>query len=227
MKYVKKSKMLADCHTYTPHIDTSSSVASPALAFLRSKQWHCSKFHSKVESIERADNTVASSAERILNNSRAARLSKGSLAKLVPSRELVIPERTLRRHPSQRITVTVVLFNTITSGVPSESEILAAIDEMEAMYSTCNTSGNRHESKFDWYNTESTSQQREVMQHDIFPSNTLNPTSPPTILLPEDGPIAESKADECKESDTVIWTLSTCVGTHTTICWQNRFSIAI
>ena len=45
--------------------------------------------------------------------------------------------RTLKRHPSERITVTVVIYNAVQGGVPSEQDVIAAIDDMERLYLSC------------------------------------------------------------------------------------------
>jgi len=48
-----------------------------------------------------------------------------------------------KRHPSQRITVTVVLYNTIPRAFPSEADIVSAIDDMERLYQSCAATDHR------------------------------------------------------------------------------------
>merc|ERR1712037_856364 len=54
------------------------------------------------------------------------------------------------RHPSEHVTVTVVLYNTIVGGVPSQRDVVAAIDDLEALYAACGTAGCLVEDEFDF-----------------------------------------------------------------------------
>merc|ERR1711998_308259 len=47
------------------------------------------------------------------------------------------PVRDSRQHP----TVTVVLYNTVAGGVPSEEDVRAAVDDMEELYKACAWNG--------------------------------------------------------------------------------------
>ena len=67
--------------------------------------------------------------------SNAARVSRGSEHDVW--RGLSGHAATPSRHESQRITITVVLYNTCVGGVPSESDVVAAIDDLEALYAAC------------------------------------------------------------------------------------------
>jgi len=44
------------------------------------------------------------------------------------------------RHPSERVTVTIVLYNVVVGGVPSEEDVVAAIDDLERLYAACRAS---------------------------------------------------------------------------------------
>ena len=46
-----------------------------------------------------------------------------------------------KRHPSEHITVTVVVYHVVEGGVPSEEDVLAAIDDLEALYASCEWTG--------------------------------------------------------------------------------------
>jgi len=58
-----------------------------------------------------------------------------------------------KRHDKDRITVTVVLYNTITGGVPSETDVIKAIDDMEQLYRSCTVMGHRADAQFAFANT--------------------------------------------------------------------------
>ena len=48
--------------------------------------------------------------------------------------------QTPSRHESERLTVTVVLYNIVVGGVPSEADVLAAVDDLERLYAACRAS---------------------------------------------------------------------------------------
>merc|ERR1719487_465811 len=68
----------------------------------------------------------------------AARVSRGSMAdKLDKTVEISKPTRD----PSQHVTVTVVIYNTVAGGVPSAADVKAAVDDMEQLYASCGWTG--------------------------------------------------------------------------------------
>jgi len=75
----------------------------------------------------------------------AARLSRGDFVENVNPLTL---DGDAVRHPDEHVTVTVVLYHAVKDGVPSAEDALAAVDELERMYSSCNTSGKLAEAKF-------------------------------------------------------------------------------
>ena len=83
--------------------------------------------------------------------SNAARISKGKLAteNILANKR---PNRKIKfeRHPDEHITVTVVLYHTVLGGVPSSKDVIAAIDEMEYLYSQCNKVGQLVDSEFNF-----------------------------------------------------------------------------
>lgn len=80
----------------------------------------------------------------------AARVSRGSEHDIWPGLSVQDP----MRHPSEHVTVTVVLYNTIVGGVPSQRDVVAAIDDLEALYAACGTAGCLVEDKFDFMKHE-------------------------------------------------------------------------
>merc|ERR1719473_784388 len=45
------------------------------------------------------------------------------------------------RDPGQHVTVTVVIYNTVAGGVPSEEDVKAAVEDMEQLYASCGWKG--------------------------------------------------------------------------------------
>ena len=84
----------------------------------------------------------------VVGTSSAARVSIGS--KHDDWAGLAVKGRQLKRHPTERVTVTVVIYNAVAGGVPSEADVVAAIDDMEQLYaSTTGGSGRLVDRAFD------------------------------------------------------------------------------
>ena len=83
---------------------------------------------------------------------------------------------TPKRHAHEHITVTVVIYFTIAGGVPSESDVVAAIDDMEALYDSCTGgSGRLAAPEFDFMKSEITVKNVQ----DISAKLTTQPPPPP------------------------------------------------
>lgn len=67
--------------------------------------------------------------------SKAARVSRGGLFDTTWTG--LAAEMPLKRHSTQRITITVVLYNVVAGGVPAEADVVAAIDDLERLYAAC------------------------------------------------------------------------------------------
>lgn len=67
--------------------------------------------------------------------SNAARVSRGSCS---GSSVNDVTVQNPKRHPSEHITVTCVVYNTVYGGVPSTADVMAAIDDMEQLYKHTN-----------------------------------------------------------------------------------------
>ena len=79
----------------------------------------------------RSTKRVTRSASKGVVN--AARVSKGTFHDVWGGLGLKDPQR----HPRERITVTCVIYHTITGGLPTEADVMAAVDDMEALYTSC------------------------------------------------------------------------------------------
>merc|ERR1719498_1360074 len=62
-----------------------------------------------------------------IGTANAARISRGTKVDTWSGLNIKSPKRNKNEH----ITCTIVIYNTITDGVPSENDITAAIDDME------------------------------------------------------------------------------------------------
>lgn len=89
---------------------------------------------------------------------------------------------------SEHVTVTVVLYNTVTGGVPSEEDVAAAIDDLEALYAACGAEGRLADDTFDFMKKELTVKDMA----DIKTKVSTQPYKPP--------PAAVANADIFPES---------------------------
>jgi hypothetical protein len=67
----------------------------------------------------------------------AARVSRGSEVDTWAG----LTVKTPKRHPSEHITVTCVIYNTVAGGVPSPEDVRAAVEDMEQLYTACQWNG--------------------------------------------------------------------------------------
>ena len=72
-----------------------------------------------------------------IGKATAARVNIGLDKGILPPLTKMSPVRNKEQH----ITVTVVIYHTITGGVPSKEDVKAAIDDMEDIYAKCKWSG--------------------------------------------------------------------------------------
>lgn len=88
-----------------------------------------------------------------VGTANAARVSRGSMVdKLNETVKIAKPTRD----PSQHVTVTVVIYNTVAGGVPSMEDVKAAVDDMEQLYASCGWKGRLAEQGADFMKKELT-----------------------------------------------------------------------
>ena len=68
----------------------------------------------------------------------------------------MLDARNPNRNETEHITITIVSYFTIAGGVPSEDDVVAAIDDMESLYASCTAKGNLADSTFDFMKDELT-----------------------------------------------------------------------
>merc|ERR1719217_1297285 len=101
----------------------------------------------------------------------AARVSRGSEFDTWKGLAVKAP----KRHPSEHVTCTVVIYNAVAGGVPSEADVIAAIDDLEQLYAACATRGELADQEFDFMKKELTV--KDAL--DIADKVTTQPYKPP------------------------------------------------
>merc|ERR1719198_1222616 len=82
----------------------------------------------------------------------AARVSRGSEYDIWSGLSISQP----KRNDSEHVTVTVVIYNTVADGVPTEEDVVAAIDDLEDLYARCGANGQLADTTFDFMKQELT-----------------------------------------------------------------------
>ncbi len=84
----------------------------------------------------------------------AARVSRGSSAGVF--KPIPFESRSVERDPAEHVTATIVLYYTVAGGVPSEADVVSAIDDMEALLATCTGQGRLADATFNFMKGELT-----------------------------------------------------------------------
>jgi len=123
---------------------------------------------------------ISNAAAPLGGISNAARVSRGTEVDLWPGLTVKEP----KRNQTERVTVTVVIYNTVMGGVPTVDDVAAAIDDLEALYEACGVTGKLADQQFDFMKKELTVKDAHdiatkltyqppstvVTNHDVFPS---------------------------------------------------------
>jgi huntingtin len=108
--------------------------------------------------------------------SNAARVSRGSEVDVWKGLTIKKP----KRNKSEHATITVVIYNTCDGGVPTDEDVAAAIDDLEALYKACSTDGRLADSKFDFMKEKLTIDDTAAI------STKVKTQPPPFIPVPVD-----------------------------------------
>jgi hypothetical protein len=84
--------------------------------------------------------------------SNAARVSKGEVYGHHEPLTIKHPVRNKDEH----VTVTIVCYNVVAGGVPSKDDVIATVEDMEALYDACGESGRLADDAFDFMKSELT-----------------------------------------------------------------------
>merc|ERR1711998_157780 len=91
---------------------------------------------------------------------RQNRIGKANAARVSRGKEVDtwsgLTQENPKRNDTEHITITIVSYFTIAGGVPSEDDVVAAIDDMESCYASCRAKGNLSQSTFDFMKDELT-----------------------------------------------------------------------
>jgi len=113
-----------------------------------------------------------------LGRSSAARVSRGSAADGGATwKGLTV--KNPKRHSGEHITVTIVMYYTCSGGVPTEHDVKSAIDDLEGLYQSVETSGTLSEDKFNFMKSELTVKDTWDIQKKLI---TQPPPKPPAPI---------------------------------------------
>jgi len=120
-----------------------------------------------------------SSAPRV-GSACAARVSRGAEFDTWKGLTAKMPKRNALEH----VTCTVVIYNAVSGGVPSEADVISAIDDLEQLYAACSTQGYLADQQFDFMKTELTAKDA----NDIADKISTQPYKPPEQTQPYQPP---------------------------------------
>ena len=100
--------------------------------------------------------------------SSAARVSRGSFHDSWSGLTVQLP----KRHPSEHITATIVMYYTCSGGTPTTEDVRAAIDDLEQLYRSIEVNGKLGDKEFDFMKSE-------LSAKDVLDIQTKVETQPP------------------------------------------------
>lgn len=134
--------------------------------------------------------------------STAARVSRGSEVDTWKGLTVQEPQRNEAEH----ITVTVVIYNTVAGGVPSEDDVAAAVSDMEELYSKCAWNGRLAEEGADFMKAELTVADAAKISNKIA-TQPYKPSSQPVVGC-DTFPVDEDDDEEPAVHSNVICDVS-------------------
>jgi len=93
----------------------------------------------------------------VVGTASASRVSRGTKEDVWSGLSIARPARNSHEH----VTVTIVIYNTVADGIPSEDDVVAAIDDLDALYSTCAAEGRLADKTFDFMKADLTAKDME------------------------------------------------------------------
>merc|ERR1711879_756475 len=118
-----------------------------------------------------------SRSKRAVGSSNASRVSRGDYYDTWSGLNQTEP----KRNDGEHITVTVVFYNTVAGGVPCKEDVMAAIDDMENLYQSCQASGRLADEKFDFMKSELTVKDCQDITAKVVTQPHQSPSKPPGV----------------------------------------------
>merc|ERR1711998_415132 len=128
----------------------SMELCDSSAVFTKSKKPKGFSFGAKLSKSRRKKRKATKQVKK--GTANAARVSRGKEFDVWNGLSQTEP----KRNESEHITVTIVSYFTIAGGVPSEADVVAAIDDMEKLYNSCTEKGNLADDTFDFMKDELT-----------------------------------------------------------------------
>lgn len=173
------SALMAECSFYnSPSLDylsmSSDDLACSATVFSKSvsKKKGFGSMWQGFQTNEKSKKK-RSVAKKKAGTANAARVSRGSKVDTWEG----LTKKTPTRNPEEHITITVVSYFTIAGGVPSEADVMAAIDDMESLYQSCEENGRLAEEKFDFMKSELTVKNVQDIKQKLVTQPPFQPAS--------------------------------------------------
>jgi len=107
-------------------------------------------------------------ASASIGRSSAARVSRGTEHDIL-SGGSILKAKSFIRHESERITATICIYNVVVGGVPTEADVVAAIDDLEQLYAACCSVPRQDTHQFNNSVTTTTTTPTTVINGGIFP----------------------------------------------------------
>jgi huntingtin len=131
---------------------------------------HATLFKKKVP---KKKGWFGSSRKKRTGTANAARVSRGKEVDVWGGLSQVEPKRNTEEH----ITITIVSYFTIAGGVPSEDDVVAAIDDIEKLYASCAKKGKLAEPTFNFMKDELTVNDAQAIAEKISTQPAFVPSS--------------------------------------------------
>lgn len=138
-----------------------------------------------------------------LGISSAARVSRGTEYDNLEGKSL-LKAKSFTRHESERITATIVLYNVVVGGVPTEADVLAAIDDLEQLYAACSSIPRQNTNQFnDGNQQKSTWPPPVTVTSSVINGGTFPEPKPPNVL-PNTSPLTNTFSPYSQISKSIL-----------------------
>merc|ERR1719408_95385 len=109
-------------------------------------------FGGEPEALRSRSRSRGAAPKKRVGQACAARVSRGSEVDVWPGLSVKAP----KRHEAEHVTCTIVIYNAVSGGVPSEEDVVRAVEDLESLYASCGVKGKLAEPEFDFMKKELT-----------------------------------------------------------------------